>query len=132
MMVFVDTSAFLAYLDRSDQNHESAVSLWRQLLTNDEPLVCTNYVLVESLALMQNRLGMTAVQDFQALFVPLLRVEWVDEVAHQVGTAVWLAADRRRLSLVDVISFETMRRLQVNTAFAFDQHFAEQGFTCLA
>ena len=31
---------------------------------------------------------------------------------------------------VDCISFETARRLGINTAFAFDQHFVEQEFTC--
>ena len=33
---------------------------------------------------------------------------------------------------VDCISFETARRLGINTVFAFDQHFVEQGFTCLS
>ena len=131
MTVFVDTSAFLAYLDRSDENHETAVATWTQLLHNRELLVCTNYILIESSALIQNRLGMAAIRDFQELFIPLLRTEWIDESVHQTGVAAWLAANRRRLSLVDVTSFETMRRLFINTAFAFDQHFVEQGFSCL-
>ena len=131
MNVFVDTSAFLAYLNKNDRNHKTAVSVWKQLLNNDDLLVCTNYILVESSALIQNRLGMEAVRDFQELFVPLLQIEWIDSSLHETGVAAWLASNRRRLSLVDVISFETMRRLHINTAFAFDQHFVEQGFRCL-
>jgi uncharacterized protein len=42
-----------------------------------------------------------------------------------------LAAGQRDVSLVDWTSFELMRRLGVNTAFAFDDDFAEQGFDLL-
>jgi len=63
---------------------------------------------------------------------PLLHIEWVDETLHQAGVVALLTANRRQLSLVDCISFETMRRLGLDTAFAFDQHFVEQGFRCLS
>ena len=39
-----------------------------------------------------------------------------------------LTAARRRLSLVDCVSFDVMRRLGLNRVFCFDQHFEEQGF----
>jgi predicted nucleic acid-binding protein len=42
-----------------------------------------------------------------------------------------LAADKKRLSLVDCISFNIMRRLGIKSAFAFDRHFKEQGFECI-
>jgi predicted nucleic acid-binding protein len=32
------------------------------------------------------------------------------------------------MTLVDLVSFEVMRRLQIETAFAFDRDFARQGF----
>jgi predicted nucleic acid-binding protein len=44
---------------------------------------------------------------------------------------IMLAAVRKKLSLVDCVSFETMRVLKVTTAFTFDRHFKEQGFICL-
>lgn len=40
-------------------------------------------------------------------------------------------AARRSLSLVDVVSSEVMRRLDLTQAFCFDLHFAEQGFHVL-
>ncbi len=36
----------------------------------------------------------------------------------------------KKLSLVDCVSFETMRLLGVTTAFTLDKHFKEQGFIC--
>jgi len=128
MSVFVDTSAFFAVLDADDENHEAARQMWEDLLTQEAVLVCSNYVLVETLALVQRRLGIPAVRVFQEDIMPVLNVEWVDESLHQVGIASVLAAARRRLSLVDCASFEIMRRLGIKTAFAFDHHFDEQGF----
>jgi hypothetical protein len=45
---------------------------------------------------------------------------------HDVGMTVVLAANRRRLSLVDCVSFATARQFGVKTVFAFDTHFVEQ------
>ena len=128
MSIFVDTSAFLAILDADDAEHPRAKRTWEHLITHDEVMTCSNYVLVETFALVQHRLGMTAVRAFQADVYPLLNIEWVDEVTHRAGVAAVLAASRRRLSLVDCVSFEVMRRLGLHRVFCFDAHFAEQGF----
>jgi predicted nucleic acid-binding protein len=131
MSVFVDTSAFFAVLDADDGNHDAARQVWEDLLTQEAVLVCNNYMLVETLALVQSKLGITAVRTFQEDIMPVLNVEWVDESTHQVGIASVLAAARKELSLVDCVSFEIMRRLGIKTAFAFDHHFEKQGFECL-
>jgi predicted nucleic acid-binding protein len=114
-----------------DVNHSAARSAWLELLNRGEDLVCTNYVLVETFALIQNRLGMGAMRAFQEDVVPLLGVEWLDAVHHQAAMAALMIAGRRSLSLVDCASFETMSRLGLRTAFTFDPHFKEQGFTCI-
>ena len=129
MRVFVDTSAFFAYVNRNDQNHLSAKEIFTWLIREQAKLICTNYVLLETVALLQNRLGMLVVKDFQESVVPLLRIEWVDEELHQASVAALLTANRRHLSMVDCTSFTAMRRLGIGTVFAFDQHFVEQGFT---
>lgn len=62
MSTFVDTSALLAVLDASDVAHKVADRIWRRLIESDERLVSTNYVLVETFALVQRRLGLPAVR----------------------------------------------------------------------
>jgi predicted nucleic acid-binding protein len=52
----------------------------------------------------------------------------MDSAAYRAGVNALLIADRPDLSLVDCTSFETMRRLGLTRAFAFDPHFTEQGF----
>lgn len=128
MMTFIDTSAFYAVLDRDDDNHQKARRLWNEVFSDDNTIVTSNYVLVESFTLIQHRLGLEAVRAFQEDVLPLISIEWVTETTHRSGVSALLAASRRKLSLVDCVSFELMRTLGIKTAFAFDPHFAEQGF----
>jgi predicted nucleic acid-binding protein len=131
MRVFIDTSAFYALLDRDDESHRKAKNSWADLLKNDDTLVTNNYVLVETFALIQHRLGMDAVRGFQNDILPLVNIEFVVPELHRSGVSALLSASRRNLSLVDCVSFEMMRTLEIKMAFAFDPHFKEQGFNTL-
>jgi len=131
MSVFIDSAALYAVLDADDDNHAAAKGVWIDLLNRREELVCSNYILVESFALVQHRLGMEAARALQEDIVPVLSIYWVDQYTHQASVSAMLTAGRRQLSLVDCVSFECMRRLGIRTAFTFDRHFAEQGFQCI-
>lgn len=127
MTVFVDTSAIYAFLDADDRNNRSAVETMHRVL-GDGNAVTHNYVVVEAAALAQRRLGAAAARALLVDVLPAMRTIWVDEDAHRAGTSAFLAAARRRASLVDWISFELMRRSAIHTAFAFDRDFVAQGF----
>ena len=131
MTVFVDTSAFYSVFDQGDSNHDAARDTWLRLLKAEDALLTTNYVLLESSALLQHRLGIAALRVFQEDVVPLLRIDWVSEDRHRSGVEAVLAAARKRLSIVDCIAFQTMRENAVHTAFCFDRHYSEQGFTVI-
>ena len=130
MTVFADTSAFYAVVDRDNADHPLAAATWNRLVEN-EMLMTSNYVLVETSALLQRRLGIEALREFHLAVAPLVRVQWVGEFAHRAGVEATLAAGRRKLSLVDCVSFQVMRESGVGTVFCFDEHFREQGFEVL-
>ncbi len=127
-MVFVDSSAFLAQVNVLDQFHGKSRETWLDLLQRDVRLVCNNYVLLESIAIMQSRHGLDVLCRFQNQMMPHINVQWLTESEHTDTMLTILSANRRRLSLVDCSAFATMRRLGIRTAFTFDTHFAEQGF----
>lgn len=129
MMVLADTSALMALLDRDDRYHADATLVWRRLVLQDEPVICTNYVVVEAIALVQRRLGLTAVRRLLQDLIPWLSIEWVQPDVHEAAVSAFLTANRRGLSLVDCVSFEVARRKGVNVTFAYDRHFVEHGFT---
>jgi len=126
--IFLDTSGLYAVFDRDDANHSAAKTAWAEWLREGTVLLTNNYVLLETTALLQHRIGIAAVRALHEDVTPLLQVDWVTEERHRAGMEAVLAATRRNLSLVDCISFQTMRARGVRTAFSFDAHFREQGF----
>ena len=128
MKTFIDTSAFLAVLNAQDRFHPAARACWEQLLSDGAGLLTSNYVLLETTALLQSRFGIEALRLFDASVLPVLDVLWVDESLHRQAMSALLAANRRALSLVDCASFELLRRSGVEQVFTFDAYFGEQGF----
>jgi len=131
MRIFVDTSAFLAIIDGDDHFHPLALRFWEQQLSGSAVLLTSNYVVLETTALIQNRLGLEAVSVFHEEVLPVIYQEWINPDLHQKAVMALLAARRRDVSLVDYTSFVLMRHLGIRTAFTFDLHFAEQGFETL-
>jgi uncharacterized protein len=128
LTTFVDASALLAVLDAGDTRHAEAASQWRQLVESGEELVTSSYVLVESFALIQRRLGLDAVQALQTAIVPLLRVLWLGEEEHAAAVDALFSAGRKRLSLVDCASVVIMLDHAISRSFTLDSDFAERGF----
>jgi predicted nucleic acid-binding protein len=129
--VFADTSALYALLVRTDRAHEAVRADFARLLTSKRPLWTTSFVIVETMALLQHRLGLDAARDFDEHVLPVLRVRWVDEPLYRLGTDRLWREDRRQVSLVDCVSFEFMSLQGLGTALAVDPHFAEAGFVVL-
>ena len=131
MTVFVDTSALYALLDAGQDRHRAVSDAWEGLLAGTDTLVTTNYVLFETVTLVQNRLGMEAVRDLVQDILPILGILWIGEDAHAAALSALLATDRRRLSLVDCASFEVMRRMGIRIALVLDADFAGMGLEVL-
>jgi predicted nucleic acid-binding protein len=129
-VIFLDTSAIYAWADAADPNHQTAVRRLQGILNRREDLLTHNYVLVESVALLQTRLGLAAATKL-ARDARGFIIEWVDEELHAAGIRELEQATRRRVSLVDHISFLVMSRRRVATAFAFDPDFTSAGFRLL-
>jgi predicted nucleic acid-binding protein len=128
LIAFVDTSAIFAYYAADDESHDTIVPLWRALFASGARLITTNYVLLEAAALLQRRLGVRWVQLLQTEVRQFVEIVWVGDELHDLAFAATLAANRRPLTVVDNLSFEVMRRLGIQHALAFDDHFTERGY----
>jgi len=126
--LFVDTSAILAIVDADQDRHRDVAATWEAALESGRALYTSNYVLVETFALVQRRLGLAAARDVSTTLVPLLNPLWVDETLHETALAAVFAAGSRSLSLVDCTSFGIMRRHGLGEALTLDRDFARQGF----
>ena len=128
MNIFIDTAAFLAVLNANDRFYQPAQNAWSDIINSGSVLFTSNYVILETTALLQHRFGIESLRLFESELLPVIEIAWVDEAVHKQGMSALLAANRRDLSLVDCTSFEIMRQRGLDRAFTFDPHFNEQGF----
>lgn len=94
-------------------------------------MLCNNYILVETVAILQHRIGLDAVHGLQDGLIPLLTIDWIDEATHALAMAALTIANRRPLSLVDCSAMATMRSWGIKRIFSFDAHYAEYDFALL-
>ena len=124
--IFVDTSAWYAIIDKNDQDHAAAVNKIQLL---GHPLVTSNYILDEILTLLKTRLG-------SAIAIPFGQRLWDQEVSallriteedEERAWGIFRQYADKGFSFTDCTSFALMERLDINTVFAFDDHFAQYG-----
>ena len=125
-MIFVDSGAWYASAVPDDSDHSVAQN-W--FLANKEPLITTDYVVDEFLTLLKTR------GEFQRSLEwggPLLeekvsQMEWVrPEDVYRAWITFSTHADKG-WSFTDCVSRVVIERLQIKTAFAFDDHFRQFG-----
>jgi len=133
MNVFIDTSALFSLIDNNDQNFNQSSKIFSELIDGDHKLITSNYVILESTALIQRRLGYEAIFDFSENLIPIFDdIIWIDDKLHFRGMSKLKLEKRRDLSLVDCISFEIILNNRIDKVFAFDKHFIEKGFEMLS
>src|SRR5919199_4056753 len=130
---FVDTSAYFALLDADDANHVQARAISERLIAENSHLFITSFVLTETHALLLNRLSQQLatrfLRDMEQSPTTLI---WVTPRDVERAKAIIYQYDDKDFSLTDAASFAVMERLRVASAFTFDRHFAQYGFTVLS
>jgi len=132
MRVFADTSGLFALLVKNDDMHVQAKLNFSHFARHRAQLLTSSFVLVETVALLQRRVGLAAIHDFQSKIIPLLEIIWVDDGWYTRAIQRLFALNNRTISLVDCLSFEIMESWEIPYAFSFDRHFPENGFTIAA
>lgn len=127
-MIFLDTSAIYALSDKADPNHITAFKKFDDALKSGGTFLIHNYILVESTALLQSRLGYPTAARFLRE-AKSFELEWIDQELHGEAEKELERIGKRGVSLVDCASFIVMRRRGVQQVFAFDADFQDQGFS---
>ena len=121
MSIFVDSSAWYAAADRSDQQNGRA----KQLLATDEPLVTSDHVLVETWRLIHHFISADAAESFW--YGLRNGVATIEQTTSADLEAAWAIGERfpdQDFSLVDRTSFVLMERLGISRVISFDKDFA--------
>ncbi len=131
-MIFVDTGAWYALMDANDPNHAAALAVHRDLTRGrlGRP-VTSDYVMAEAYTLCRFRGGIEPLRRLAAQVreSPNLRTLRVTEAEYERALDLMLTREDKRWSFTDCTSFVLMESLAVRDAFAFDENFAQAGFS---
>lgn len=125
--IFVDTGAWYAAMVRRDRDHEAA----KQFLKNNTlPLITTDYVMDETVTLLLSRVGHSYAVQFLDMLQTSQKIQLVYLTPRQIAATAALFRERsdKQWSFTDCSSFILMQDHQIQTAFAFDEHFRQAGF----
>jgi predicted nucleic acid-binding protein len=127
--VFVDTSAFYALADTTEGTHRRTIPIARELERSRTRLVLSNFIRAEAHALILNRLGRHAADQFlsELARAPRNTLVRVSEADEQAALGLIARYQDRKFTLTDATSFVLMERLHITHAFTFDRNFAQYG-----
>ncbi|MBI4550680.1 MAG: type II toxin-antitoxin system VapC family toxin [Candidatus Latescibacteria bacterium] len=133
-MIFVDTGAWIALSDKSDQYHRQAKAIYTRLKRRRARFVTTDYVIDETTTRLRYDSGHASAVKFLEVIrtaeqAGILRVVAITPAVFQTAQTLFRQYDTVVLSLTDCTSFAVCEQHQVSEAFAFDQHFPLRGIT---
>ncbi|MEA1998441.1 MAG: PIN domain-containing protein [Euryarchaeota archaeon] len=129
--IFIDTSAFLALEDESDQYHDEAIKFHEQVLRRRRyEIVTTSYILDETLTLIRFRVGINASIDFSKKLrkSEVVKIVRVSGEIEERSLDIFERYDDKDFSFTDCVSFVVMQEMGIKEVFAFDHHFNQMGF----
>lgn len=132
-LIFVDTSAWLALVNKSDTFHLKAKEIRDNLLKNKVQFVVTDYIIVEiANCLSRIPFRSTAVQlnnfiknSEEIEIIP------IDKEVYNEAWELYSKHQDKEWGFTDCTSFVVMKRNSIKQAFTTDHHFEQAGFTIL-
>jgi hypothetical protein len=125
--LFIDTGAWIALLDRSDQYHQQAVSFY-QTLHSATILVTSSHVIAETYTWLRYKTDYQIAQKFLSASREASsnrRLQIVHDNADLLEKTEQILTDfpDQKLSYVDAFSMAIMKGMEIQNIFCFDQHF---------
>lgn len=125
--IFIDTSYFLALLNKRDKYHQVATIVAAQI---EPPFITTNAVLVElgnALARPPHRrLGIYALRQIYA--DAQIEIVYLDKELLAETISLYQARSDKAWGLTDCASFVIMQQRHLREALTADKHFEQAGF----
>lgn len=122
---YVDTSAFIAFLDRSDSFH----ALFRRLFSVPPPLVTSSLVVAEGHGWFLRRYDQHRAIQFLALIeaLPSLTIRGFDSAELTKTGGIVRKFSGQTLTLADAHGLALMRELRIGCCWSTDRHLGLDG-----
>ncbi len=128
--VFVDTSAFVSFMDCKDPYYDEALQTFRSVQQRNVEIITTDFVFDETITVVQSRVGHGAAVSAgnHILNSTVITLYWLDT---EIKLRAWEYFRRHRdksYSFTDCTSFVLMKDMGIRHYIAFDGHFRQAGF----
>lgn len=123
--VYLDTSAFIAFLDRSDSYHD----VFRHLFAAPPALSTSTLVVAEGHGWFLRRYDRRRAMQFLAFIdaLPALTIHVFDASELSKVRRVLMKFDDRNLTLADAHGLVVMRQYRISTCWSTDRHMGLTG-----
>lgn len=122
---YADTSAFIAFMDRSDSYH----SIFRRLFSDPPTLVTSSLVIAEGHGWFLRRYDQHRAVQFLALVdaLPCLTVRGFDAAELKITDQIVKKFSDQKLTLADAHGIAIMRQLHIGCCWSTDRHLGLDG-----
>lgn len=133
MIVFIDTSGWIAIMVKKDRNYGKASEYFEALLSSGASLLTSNYVISETYTRLRYDVGHREAVRFHRIVQRAkdekkLKVVYADEKIEAEAWKIFERYSDQVFSFVDCTSFVMCRKNRVDEVFAFDKDFIIAGF----
>jgi len=131
--IFVDSFAWIAIINKSDNYHQVSIDLFNELLTQQTKLVITNYILIETINALSKPEHRRGIIEFINRIEKSPSVN-IFKITDELYKSAWHLYQHRMdkdWGITDCTSFEVMKALSIEKAFTNDKHFEQAGYRIL-
>jgi len=124
MKIFVDSSAWIAFFNKTDDFHKASVSFFKK----KPRLISSNIVLHETIAHLQSHVNRKTAETAAEFILNSLLTEliFIAEKEEKQSFKKYKKG-QRKISFVDWTNFVLMKENNIRKIFAFDTHFKKMG-----
>lgn len=130
-VVFVDTFAWVAAINKSDNYHKISLKTIEYLIKKKIKLITTNYVIIETINALSKVEFRKAVIEFIKKLEASPSIEII-KITDETYNNAWILYQKRidkDWGITDCTSFEVMRMFNIKKAFTYDRHFEQAGYS---
>ena len=130
-VIFVDTFAWVAVINKSDNYHKICLKTLEFFLRKKVKFITTNYVIIETINALSKVEFRKAVIEFINKLETSPSIEII-KITDEIYNNAWILYQKRTdkdWGITDCTSFEVMRMLNIKKAFTFDRHFEQASYS---
>lgn len=128
--IFVDTSAWAAFFNTTDDNHTDAMKQWERIKSQHAHLFTSHFIFDELITLLRIRSGYNVAEKAGKAFLasPNLKVLSLDQKRILKAWDFFQKYKDHQFSFTDCTSFTLMKEHKIHLAWTYDDDFEEAGF----